>query len=226
MPSSKTRYQLVLDALTRAGRGVELRTAAEDWLNSMLRNWAKEYKYPALRTIGTEVTLQSGSQFLDLPSDFGAGMDSCLIGTSGQTMKPIYETMADEFFQRYSLQGATNPAQGLPGTYMVDQSGDRLVFNTVANANYGVVPIYYKVPDDIPTGDAAYDSEKVWMSDDELVIQGLIELVYQYNGDPRELAQHQKVEAMKNGHRRGSVPPGGGVSRVLLSRKTFRRRSF
>lgn len=223
MSSSLSRYELVVESLTRAGRGVELRTLAEGMLNRMLRQWASEYKYPVLRKVSTGFTLPAGSQFLSLPSDFGAGMDSLRIGYGAEKKRGIYEVQADEFFVKYGVD-STNLGQ--PSEYMVDEQSNRIIFSSVADKEYSIDLIYFYLPADIAVENQDGDSSKVWMKDDELVIQGLIEKVYQYNQDIREEKQHMLVEQMKAGYRRGSVPPGGGNTRVMLSRKRFKTRRF
>jgi len=199
---------------------MELRTAAEGWLNRLLRKMAGEYKYPELRKQGSELTLSAGSQTAALPADFGAGSDSLLFGTE---RTPMYEVMPDEFYQGRSVQPTANGATGRPSFFIVDKEAGVFRFNTVADQNYPIIPIYFKMPPNIATPDQDGDDEYPWFSDDETLIQGLIHMIYQYTGDIREDKQEAKFKRYLGEYRQGSVPPGGGVSRILPSRKRFRK---
>lgn len=219
MPSKSTRYQIIVRALTLAGRDIRLRDQCAEWLNDMLRAWAFEYKYPTLRKIGTPITLSIGSCEANLPDDFGAGSDNVLFGDS---RIPIYEKSVDEFVADGGFV-QVNQGSGTPSFYMVDREAAKFRFNQIANKDYQFIPVYYKNPDPIPV-DSASDTEKVWMENDKLVVEGLIECIYQYTGDVRELAQAQKVIALRDAYRRGVVPVGGGVNKITLSRTAFKRR--
>lgn len=220
MASSATRYQIVTRALTRAGRGVELRGLAEEMLNDLLRKMAGDYKYPILRKQGAEITLQAGSQTAPLPDDFGAGSDSMLFGDE---RTPIYEKMPDEFYQGRNVQPVSNGATGRPAFYIVDREAEVFRFNTLADKSYPIIPIYFKIPDDIATPDEDGDDEFPWFPDNETLIQGLILSIYQYTADVREEKQEAKFDRYLAKYQRGSVPPGGGVSRILPSRQRFRK---
>lgn len=220
MASSANRSQIVEEALTRAGRDVSLRELANTMLNRMLRKWALEYKYPILRKLGDVQTLSAGSSSLALPSDLGAGIDSLLLGTERY---PLYERGPDEFAQCQGYTDTGNPPSGRPGFYLVDQEAGLVRFNSNAEKNYPVQMNYFKVPENLPV-DSSGDAYFVWCPDDELVIQGLIQMIYQYNNDEREGAQYQLVQTLKGNYRTGSVPMGGGVNKILLSPRTFRRR--
>ena len=216
MGSSATRYEIVTEALTRAGQDVSLRELSETMLNRMLRKWSLEYKYPILRKIGDVQTLSAGSSSLALPLDYGAGIDSLLLGTE---RSPLYERSPDEFLQFNGLSGAT----GRPQFYMVDQEAGLVLFNLISAEAYPVQMVYYKAPADIAVNDSAGDDQTVWMPDDELAIQGLIQMIYQYANDDREGVQSEIVKSLKGDYRRGSVPMGGGVNKILLSPRAFKR---
>lgn len=182
----------------------------------MLRKWSLEYKYPVLRKLGDVQTLSAGSSSLALPLDYGAGIDSLLLGTE---RSPLYERSPDEFVQFNGMSGSN----GRPQFYMVDQEAGLIRFNLVSDDSYSVQMIYYKAPADIAVSDSTGDSQNVWMPDDELVIQGLIQMIYQYANDEREGAQGEIVKALKGDYRRGCVPMGGGVNKILLSPRAFKR---
>lgn len=220
MASSATRYQIVTRALTRAGRGVELRGIAEEMLNDLLRMIAGDYKFPELRKQGAEITLAAGSQTASLPSDFGAGMDSMLFGDERKLM---LEKMPDEFYQNGGVQPALNGATGRPNFYIVDKEAGLFRFNTISDKAYSFIPIYFKMPPDIATPDQDGDDEYPWFSDNETLIQGLILSIYQYTSDVREQVQEAKFERYMGKYKQGSVPPGGGVSRILPARSRFRK---
>lgn len=225
MPSSLSRYDIVVEALTRAGRGIELRSLAEGMLNRMLRQWAFEYKYPELRKIAAVSALVSGANSAQLPADFGAGVEKLSLGSDQQSFAPLTEMAADDFFQLYQPTDVNQRGAGAPTTFYVDRSNNQLFFNAFTDRSYAVSLIYYAVPADIEIGSSLGDQSKVWMSDDELVIQGLIAKIYQYNQDIREKEQVMYVEALKNSYRRGTVPSGAGTNRIRLSRRRFRTRS-
>lgn len=214
--SQSSRYEIVVRALNLAGRDIRLRSEAEAWLNDMLRDWALEAKYPSLRKTGS-LTLLSGASSVDLPDDYGAGMDNLLMGDS---RVPLYERSMDEFVQLRGFQSTTLKS-GMPSYYCVDQNAGSILFDATADKNYGLIPIYYAVPATIEIGSAG-DAETVWHPNDAVVVQGLIQVIYQYTGDQREFVQEQKVEKMKGKYRQGSVPMGGGSTRVTLARTRFK----
>lgn len=214
MASAATRYDIVIRALKLAGRGVELRSLAEQLLNDMLRQWSREHKYPELKVVGSATPLAQGSQTAPLPTDFGAGMDNLVFGPEGS---PLDEVDMDEFIQRggMSVQSGTT---GRPIFYTIDKNAKLFRFNSPADQAYTFVPIYFKIADTIPqtpTGDAT----QVFHDNDSLVIQGLIEMIYQYTVDDREFTQHQKVESMRAADRRGAGAMTGGPNRIKLSSK-------
>jgi hypothetical protein len=220
MASSATRYEIVTRSLTRAGRGVELRGIAEEMLNDLLRKIAGDYKFPELRKQGDVVTLSAGSQTAALPTDFGAGMDSMLFGDE---RKLILEKMPDEFYQNGGVQPTVNGATGRPNFYIVDKEAGLFRFNTISDKAYTFIPVYFKMPADIPTPDQDGDDMYPWFSDNETLIQGLILSIYQYTSDVREQVQETKFNNYMGRYQQGSVPPGGGVSRILPARSRFRK---
>ena len=217
--TSRTRYQIVQEALDRAGRGMELRHKAESWLNSLLRSWAFETKFPVLRKFGDAITLSSGAWTADLPSDLGAGIDFLVFGTA---KLPKYEKDAEEF-----LIGGGYPADdagtGEPGFFMVDRQAGLFRFDRKADQAYSFVPVYYYMPADIATPSSEGDAQKLWFPDDETVIQGLMEIIYGWKEDKREAQQGGKVEAKKATFKRGFNPPAGPAN-LSLDPRTFRGR--
>lgn len=218
MSSQSTRYEIVTKALSRAGRGMELRHQAETWLNDFLRSCALEFRWPQLKKIGDPITLSAGSSTASLPSDFGAGMDNLLLGSE---RTPLDELSMDEFVTHGGFPADTL-SSSRPRFYLVDRDQGVFRFGSTADQNYSVTPIYWRLPAAIPTPSSEGDLQKVWLDDDNLVIEGLIQLIYQYTGDQREFVQDQKVEAKKANIRRGMVPMSGGASRMTLSRSRFK----
>lgn len=217
MESSLTRQQIVEQALVRAGRDVGLRPLAEVMLNTMLRAWAQHYKFPILRKVGETITLAAGTNSIPIPSDFGAGLDVMLSPTG----LPITEKSMEDFIAANGFAGIS----GEPSAMVTDQNAMLFRFNYAPQSNYVVRPIYFRMPADYATpDDVEADNSKLWFPDDEVVIQGLMHLIYQYNGDQREFSQAQLVEAMQGKYARGSVPNSPTGNRVRLSRNTFRPR--
>lgn len=220
MSSKSTRSKIVDRALKLAGRGNELKSLANELLNDVLRDWALEYKYPSLRKVGSTVTLAAQSTTVSLPSDYGAGMDQLLIGDD---KRPLDEMTMDDFTNKGGFPSAS-AGTGMPTLYYVDREAGLIRFNNSADQAYVVTPIYYKVPDPIDTS-AAGDNVLPWFDNDGVLIQGLIQLIYQYKGDEREFLQEQRVERMKASTRRGLIPIAGGSNRVGLARSRFRKPS-
>lgn len=214
MASASTRSDIVLRALKLAGRGVELRALAIDLLNDMLRQWSREHKYPELKKVGSALSLAQGSQTSALPADFGAGIDNLVFGPEGS---PLDEVDMDDFIARggMSIQPGTT---GRPTCYTVDKNAGVFRFDRPADQAYNFTPIYYQVAPRLPT-DSTGDNLNVFHSNDALVVQGLVEAIYQYTVDDREFTQHQKVEAMQAADRRGTVAMTGGPNRIKLSSK-------
>lgn len=218
MPSQFNRGQIVQEALRLAGRGQELRESAENWLNMMLGAWALNNRYKELRKVGSEITLLAGASTAALPADFGAGSERLEFGSDRM---PIYELTAAEFMDAGGLRSASI-GTGRPMKYMIDDQAGVFRFDRRADQNYGFIPVYFYLPAAIGNG-GSYDTQKVWHPSDMVVVQGLVEYIYQFNGDDREFAQGQRVEKQKGEHLRGTTPIGGGSSRVTLSPKRFRR---
>lgn len=219
MSSTGTRLEIVQRAVKLAGRGAELHQLAKELLNDLCKSWSLEYKHPDLKKVGTAITLSAGSSTAALPDDLGAGMESLLFGSENI---PLDEKTMDEFVDLGGFPQSSS-ATGRPSFYSVDKEAGLFRFNRSADSGYSFTPIYYKVAPTIPYSSAG-DNTKIWIDDDKLAIQGLIELLYQYLGDVREESQGIRVERMKASWRRGSVPMGGGGSRIKLASDKFKRR--
>lgn len=222
MPSSASRSQIVTRALSIAGRGAELRASASDWLNEMLRDWSLDFRYPSLRKVGSPLTLPIGSNTVALPADFGAGMEKQGM-LFGQENTRLNEKTPEEF----SYLGGFPPSgtsNGRPMYYMVDRNAWVFRFNSAADQAYPFIPIYFQVSTDIDTS-AAGDNTKVWVENDRLVTQGLVEMIYQFTGDEREEAQHQKVYNPQQGllaKWQRQVASMGGQNRIMPSPERFK----
>jgi hypothetical protein len=226
MSSSSTRAQLVTRALSLAGRGVELQSEANDWLNDMLRDWALDFKFPSLRKVGVSLTLSAGNSTLDLPSDFGAGMEK-----QGLLLGDEATPLGEKDFQEFTTLGgfpSSSAGSGRPVFYMVDKNAKKFIFNCVADRAYAVKATYYACPDRIPNT-AAGDLQSVWPDNDNIVVQGLIERIYQFTNDAREAGQANKVYHPQSGMFtvwKRQLATMGGTSRVQLSPERFKRVRF
>lgn len=220
MSSTSNRGQIVLRALGLAGRGVEIRDSANEWLDDLLQYWAQTYRFPSLRKIGDAITLSAGTSSVALPSDFGAGMAKLglLFGTE---KVPLSEKTDEEFITLNGFQAPT----GRPIFYMVDKNGGKFVFNTTADKDYTFIPIYFRLPSRIQNG-LDGDTEKLWLDSDHLAVQGLIHQIYIFTGDDRELAQERVVEKILAKVLRSSMQLGGGSARLGLSPERFRSIKF
>lgn len=226
MSSSSTRAYIVTRALTLAGRGVELQSEANAWLNDMLKDWALDFKFPSLRKVLVPSTLNMGSQNAPLPADFGAGFDKqgILFGVENLPMsEKTYEEFA--FLKGFPQSGTTT---GRPQFFMVDRNGGNIIFNSTADQAYPFQQTYFQLPASMPT-DSSGDLLHPWPDNDNITIQGLIERIYQYTGDPRELQQWQKVYGPGGDEREGMFTKWkrelftmGGTSRVMPSPERFK----
>lgn len=226
MASASTRSQLVTRALTMAGRGVELTSLANELLNDMLRSWALDFRYPSLRKIGSPLTLALGQSTVALPSDFGAGMEKqgMIIGQSNQ---PIDEKTYEEFAALRGLQNGTITT-GRPSMYMVDKVGENFLFNSTADQAYALTPTYFYVPANLPT-DASGDNQKVWVDNDEIVVEGLIHKIFQFKEDVREEVQFNKLYHPVQGllmKWQKQVGVIGGTGRIMPSPSKFKTIRF
>lgn len=215
MASSATRIEIVMRATKLAGRGAEIYPLAKEFLNDILRSWAMESKFPLLRKVGSEITLSGVTA--PLPSDFGAGMDNLLFGVE---RKPLEEYDFEDFVRSNGFQ-PIGSGSGRPSFYTIDQNENVFRFNRVPDQSYPFIPIYFRVPDDIPL-DQTGDNQTVWFSDNNAIIEAVVEKIYQYKEDPREFTQAQKVDALKGRFKRGVGGIGGGSQRLQLSRKAFK----
>ena len=219
MSSSNNRLKLVQMAVAQAGRGAEIYSHAKDLLNVMLRSWAFEKKYPNLRKVGDAITLSTGSSTAALPSDFGYGMDNLLFGTDQISLD---EKDFDEFIKLGGIPTASqNNAR--PSYYTVDKNAGLFRFNQKADKDYTFIPIYFHIPADIALNSDG-DASTVWFDDDDTIIQGLVEYIYQFADDPREFTQHQKQDKKKAEFRRGTTPINGGSTGIRLASSWFRQR--
>jgi hypothetical protein len=217
MAAKSTRSNIVLRALKLAGRNVELKSLAEQLLNDLLRSWAFESRHHALRKVGIPISLAQGASTVSLPSDFGYGMESLLFGADKTEL--VEKDMAE--FVRLGGFPGSNTSSGAPTFYTVDKNAGVVQFNSVSDAVYSILPIYYSVPDPITEGSGG-DNANPWFDDDATLIQGLVLLIYQFTGDVRERDQEAKVERMKAAFKRGAAPMAGGGSRLKLARGVFK----
>lgn len=222
MASSLTRSKLVQLAVGKAGRGSELYSTASDLLNIMLRHWAITYRFPNLRKVGAQQTLNTGSTTVALPADFGAGMDKegMIFGTEAI---PLSEKTVEEF----AFSGGWPPnaaGSSRPIFYIVDREAGVFRFNCTADQAYPFTPVYYKVPADIPT-DSSGDNTHPWVDSDQLVIEGLVAAIYAWKEDEREFAQEKRVDRLMEQYRKGLMPMGGN-QRIMLSPERFKTVRF
>lgn len=220
MASSNNRGSLIQVAVAQVGRGPELYSHSRLLLNVMLRSWAIQKKHPQLRKVGSALTLPAGARTVDLPDDFGWGMDSLLLG---DTNRRLDELDWDEFVNRGGFPGSSQTGTGQPICYVIDKQAGVIRFNCDSDQTYSLQPIYFHIPEDLDV-DPSDDDESVWYDNDDDVIEGLIEKLYQYLGDDRELVQGQKVEAKKGETSRGRASMSGGSSALKLAPTWFRSR--
>lgn len=222
MASSSTRAQIVQLALAKAGRGTELTSISNQLLNTLLRHWAITYRFPNLRKVGAQQTLNQGLTTAALPSDFGAGMEKegMIFGTDAI---PLSEKNSEEF----SFIGGWPPStagSSRPIYYMIDRNAGLFRFNYTADQNYPFTPIYYSCPSDLPT-DATGDNLHPWLDSDKLIIEGLVAEIYSYKEDEREFAQEKRVDRLMEQYRKGMVPSGGN-QRIMPSPERFKTVRF
>lgn len=215
MPASDTRYNIVVRALQQSGRGMELAAQTKDLLNDLLEDWALGTKWPLLKRTGPAQTLAAGSTTATLPTDFGAGMDDMPFGNENI---PLDYVEAEEFSSMYGFPSST-ASNGRPRFYTVDLDAGVFRFNCAADQNYPFIPIYFRLPSRIPT-DQTGDNTKPWFPNTKLIIEGLIESIYQFKEDEREFEQHKKVRDLMEQFKLGQVPL---KARVTLNRSVFPR---
>lgn len=217
MSSSYTRLEIVQLAVAQGGRGSELYEHAKNCLNLLLRSWAFSSKYEQLKKVGDSISLATGTSTVDLPEDFGFGMDNLLLGDERQALP---EVDMDEFVRLggFPKVGASTAR---PRFYMIDKNAGVIRFNCSAKADYDIIPIYYSVPANLPTTSTG-DDDNVWFDDDHTLIQALVELIFQFNGDVREFNQSARAQALKGEFNRGTKSMSGGVSTLKLSSRHFK----
>jgi hypothetical protein len=220
MASSRTRLQLVTLAVKQAGRGAELYDQGKDLLNLVLRKLAIEAKYPALRKIGTVITLSGGSTTAALPTDFGAGSDHIAFGPERSRME---ELEAQQFFDQGGIP-STTAGSGRPTAYMVDREAGMYRFNRIPDQSYDFLPVYFKMPADLAANSSSADGQSVWYDNDDTLIELLKTELYVWLNDERENVQRQLAETKVAADRRGMFPISGGSTRLRLSPNVFRRR--
>lgn len=221
MSSSTSRGQIVLDALSLAGRSTELKSAATQWLNYGLRDLGLTFRFPELRKTGSAQTLSAGSNTSPLPSDFGAGMEKSgmLVNDTG---KVIEEVSFEDFSinQNSPIQNAT----GSPLRYIVSLESSTFRFDKNADKAYTLIPTYFKTPPLLST-DSSDDSKKIWLDNDAIAVHMLMWWIYIFTEDPREMAQEARVNRMVTRWQRETVKMGG-TSRVLPSPARFKNLQY
>lgn len=210
--SRSTKLALVQRALKQAGRGQELQAHAKELFDDMLDNWAREFKYPRLRKVGSSLSLTGGSSTVSLPSDYGAGMDNLLFSDS---KIPLQEVDGDDFIYSGGFEEDI-VSRSVPDRYYVDEQAGLIRLNAAPSSAQSLIPIYFSLP--VPVG----DNDTVWYPDDKILVEGLVAEIYQFNGDERENDQFIKVEALKNKNLRGLIPLAGGSTRIKMARTRFR----
>lgn len=221
MSSSVSRGQIVTDALSLAGRGMELKQSCNQWLNYFLRDVGLTFRFPELRKIGMTQQLAMGQNTASLPTDFGAGMDKYGM-IFGPDNKPIEELSFEEFV---TTRGFPIPNQtGRPQRYMVDLEAGVYRFDNVADQAYSFTPVYFKTPP-LLSVDTSSDNQSVWLDNDLINVQGLMWFIYVFTNDEREVVQEQRIERLCNRWKRETVRLGG-TSRVLPSPSRFKNTSY
>lgn len=214
------RGEVVLEALKQAGRGVEIKDHASGLLNRVLRNLAFSGKFPSLKKPGDLITLGTGSLTAALPTDFGAGMDRLMLGDE---RTPLEEYSLDDFIDAGGYYGeAVGVNSSRPSFYTIDHEGRLIRFNVPADKAYSLRPIYYKVPADIPV-DSGNDGDFPWFQNDQILIDHLVERIYQFTEDVREFEQAKKNKLDLGEYKRNVFPQAGGTQKVRLSPKVFRK---
>lgn len=222
MSSTYTRAQIVTDALSLAGRSMELKGSCAQWLNYFLLHIGTTFRFPELRKVGTPGTLAIGQQTAALPADLGNGMaDQGML--FGPDMKPLEEKSYQEFAQNIGFF-QPNTGNGRPLQYMVDLQAGVFRFNRAADQAYAFTPVYYMAPP-LPAVDSTGDLTKLWLDNDMIAVQGLIWVIYQFTGDEREDKQAALVEKLLIKWERSRVMMGG-PSRVMPSPARFKNVKF
>ena len=221
MSSAQNRGQLVADALSLAGRGSELKSSCNFWMNYWLRDLGLTYRFPELRKQGSVITLPQGSVTAPLPADFGAGMAKMGM-IFGPDNKPLEELEYEEFA---NSQGDPIPnSTGRPKRYMIDRQAGVYRFDMTADQAYSFTPTYYMMPP-ILNESTAYDNQPIWLDNDMLAIEGLKWYIYVFKEDDREAAQEARVQKILIRWERDRVKLGGS-SRIQLSPSKFKGTSY
>lgn len=222
MSSTASRGDIVLNALSLAGRSTELKASANAWLNLFLLHVGLNFRFPELRKIGATSQLAAGSQTAALPSDMGVGMEK-----SGMIFGPDSKPMSEYSYEDFAYNNGfptSSTQSGRPYFYMVDKNAGNFRFSCPADQAYSFTPVYFINP---PLLDPSFefDSQKIWLSDDLLAIEGLIWMIYKFKEDEREDKQYVRVMQMLNDWKREQVKMGG-TSRVMPSPNKFKNTKF
>lgn len=213
MPSASTRLEIVQRAVSMAGRGPELNAMGKQLLNDLLRGRALKVRYKQLRR--TEpLTLVMGQDYVALPTLASGMIEKFLLGPEKQE---IAEMDTDDY--KPSVTGAQNAR---PSHFTVDQDARTIRFNTTPDQNYSVELTHYFIPAAYALDDTD-DNTKIWYSDDEVIIEGLMSKLYSFLKDEREFLQEQRWLRLDGEYRRGIAPIQAGSSRIRLSSKFARR---
>ncbi len=221
MSSVISRGQIVSDALSLAGRSTELKSAAAQWLNYFLAHIGTTFRFPELRKNGAQQVLPMGTSTVALPADFGSGMEKQGM-IFGADNKPLDERTYEDFASNNGFQ--PTPGTGRPFFYIVDREAGVFRFSTNADQAYPFFPVYFKKPP-LVDPDPSNDSQKIWLDDDMIAVQGLMWMIYTFTNDEREAAQEARVERMLVKWIRETVKTGG-TSQVLPSPRTFKTVRF
>lgn len=221
MSSQYSRGQIVSDALSLAGRGMELKSSCNQWLNYSLRDLGLTFRFPELRKTGLSLTLPIGQTTAALPADFGAGMAKMGM-IFGPDNKPIEELEYEEFATN---QGFPIPNQtGRPLRYMVDRNAGVFRFDMTADQAYPLTPTYFMTPP-LLNVDTSFDNQPVWLDNDMLAVQMLIWWIYVFKEDDREDKQEMRVMKLLQKWERDRVKLGGST-RILPSPSKFKNTSY
>lgn len=221
MPSTASRGQICIDALSLAGRSNELMAACRGWLNYSLLDLGTTFRFSELRKIGSVSALPQGQSTAAIPSDIGLGMENSGM-IFGPDNKPLQEVAYEEFA---NTRGFPVPnATGRPQKYIMDRNAGVFRFDCVADQAYPFTPVYFIKPPILPV-DPSYDSQSIWLDNDIIGVHALIWWIYVFKEDPREQAQEKRVENLVLRWKRETVKMGG-QSRTLLSPARFKNTAF
>ena len=210
-----TNIQLINLALEQSGLDSSFQTKARTWLNHVSLKLAERQDYPKFNT-QSNIPFVSGQRAYDLPATF-LRSDSAYLYKNAEDQRGVDILLVSKYmFDKYRVS-----ASGNPSIATIDEDNNQIIFNSIPNnALQGCRLRYFRKPVAIAT-DTTNDNDTPDFPDQDLLLQELQVMAYEFVGDPREQSKAQQAMATKRDFQK-NMYNDDSFSQISLENTHFR----